>query len=80
MPFEAEQHAVPSGRLCCFSGISNGGDPDGKISLLLDYCGRNGQEVADPWYTDNFDETWDDVLQGCTALLAHIRKNWRADR
>ena len=45
-----------------------GGDPDGKISLLLDYCGRNGQEVADPWYTDNFDETWDDVLQGCTAL------------
>ena len=27
-----------------------GGDPDGKISLLLDYCGRNGQEVADPWY------------------------------
>ena len=57
-----------------------GGDPDGKISLLLDYCGRNGQEVADPWYTDNFDETWDDVLQGCTALLAHIRKNWRADR
>ena len=51
-----------------------GGDPDGKISLLLDYCGRTGQEVADPWYTDNFDETWDDVLQGCTALLAQLRK------
>lgn len=57
-----------------------GGDPNDKISLLLDHCGRAGQEVADPWYTDNFDETWDDVLQGCTALLAHIRKNWRADR
>ena len=40
-----------------------GGDPDGKISLLLDHCGRTGQEVADPWYTDNFDATWDDVLQ-----------------
>ena len=49
-----------------------GGDPDGKVSLLLDYCGRTGQEVADPWYTDNFDETWDDVLQGCTALLGEI--------
>ncbi len=51
-----------------------GGDPDGKISLLLDYCGRTGQEVADPWYTDNFDETWDDVLQGCKALLAFLMK------
>lgn len=51
-----------------------GGDPEGKISLLLDHCGRAGQEVADPWYTDNFDETWDDVLQGCTALLKELRK------
>ena len=51
-----------------------GGDPDDKISLLLDHCGRAGQEVADPWYTDNFDETWDDVLQGCTALLKELRK------
>lgn len=46
-----------------------GGAPDGKISMLLDHCGRSGQEVADPWYTDDFDATWDDVLQGCTALL-----------
>ena len=51
-----------------------GGDPDGKISLLLDHCGRAGQEVADPWYTDNFDETWDDVLQGCSALLNELRR------
>ncbi|MDO4803587.1 MAG: low molecular weight protein-tyrosine-phosphatase [Lachnospiraceae bacterium] len=49
-----------------------GGDPDAKVSLLLDHCGRYGQEVADPWYTDNFDETWDDVLRGCTALLAEL--------
>lgn len=46
-----------------------GGDPEGKISLLLDYCGRTGQEVADPWYTGDFDATWRDVVQGCTALL-----------
>jgi len=50
-----------------------GGDPEGKISLLLDHCGRAGQEVADPWYTDNFDETWDDVLQGCKALLKELQ-------
>ena len=46
-----------------------GGDPEGKIRLLLDYAGRTGQEVADPWYTDDFDATWKDVLEGCTALL-----------
>lgn len=46
-----------------------GGDPDGKIRLLLDYAGRPGQEVADPWYTGDFDETWDDVTSGCEGLL-----------
>ena len=46
-----------------------GGDPDGKIRLLLDYAGRPGQEVADPWYTGDFDETWDDVTRGCEGLL-----------
>ena len=46
-----------------------GGDPDGKIHLLLDYGGRNGEEVADPWYTGDFEATWQDVLQGCTGLL-----------
>ena len=51
-----------------------GGDPEGKISLLLDHCGRSGQEVADPWYTGDFDETWDDVLEGCTGLLEELRR------
>ena len=51
-----------------------GGDSDDKISLLLDYCGRTGQEVADPWNTDDFDATWRDVLQGCTALLQKLTK------
>jgi len=46
-----------------------GEDVDGKISLMLDFAGRPGQEVADPWYTGNFDETWDDLEEGCTGLL-----------
>jgi len=50
-----------------------GSDPEGKVSLLLDHCGRAGQEVADPWYTGNFDDTWDDVLEGCTALLEEFK-------
>ena len=49
-----------------------GGDPDGKIKLLLDYTDRPG-DVADPWYTGDFDATWRDVLEGCTELLENIR-------
>lgn len=45
-----------------------GGDPDGKIKLLLDYTDRPG-DVADPWYTGDFDATWRDVLEGCQGLL-----------
>lgn len=43
------------------------GDPDGKVSKLLDLT--SGRDIADPWYTGNFDETYDDVVEGCTALL-----------
>jgi protein-tyrosine phosphatase len=46
-----------------------GGDPDSKISMLLDYTDRAGDEVADPWYTGNFDATWRDVVDGCEGLL-----------
>lgn len=45
-----------------------GGDPDGKISLLLDHTARPGN-VADPWYTEDFQATWQDVLEGCHGLL-----------
>ena len=45
-----------------------GGDPAGKIHALLDYTARPG-EVADPWYTGDFEATWRDVYEGCTALL-----------
>ena len=48
-----------------------GGDPQGKLHLLLDYTARPGQ-VADPWYTGDFDATWRDVLEGCQGLLAQL--------
>lgn len=48
-----------------------GGDPEGKIRLLLDYtsCPR---DVADPWYTGDFTATWDDCLNGCRCLLENL--------
>jgi len=46
-----------------------GGDPENKIRLLLDFAGRPGEEVADPWYTGDFIATWNDVLAGCQGLL-----------
>ena len=49
-----------------------GGDPEGKIHLLLEYADRSGQEVADPWYTGDFEATWQDVLAGCQGLLASL--------
>jgi protein-tyrosine phosphatase len=52
-----------------------GGDPDGKISLLLDYTDRAGDEVADPWYTGNFDATWRDVTEGLDGLLEMIKNS-----
>ena len=49
----------------------SGDDPEGKIHQLLDFTERPG-EVADPWYTGNFDATWRDVLEGCQCLLNKI--------
>lgn len=45
-----------------------GSDPEGKVSLLLSYCGER-REVADPWYTDDFDTAYDDIWCGCRAFL-----------
>lgn len=42
-----------------------------KIKTLLSYAGST-RPIADPWYTRNFDETYNDVLEGCTALLKTI--------
>ena len=45
-----------------------GGDPEGKIHLLMDFTSRPG-DVADPWYTRNFEATWRDVVEGCKGIL-----------
>ena len=54
-------------RICC-------GDPECKFSLLLDWC-DDVRDVADPWYSGNFDETWDDVVAGCQALLDKLTRD-----
>ena len=46
-------------------------DPKGKISLLMDFTERPG-DVADPWYTGDFEKTWRDVLEGCQGILASL--------
>ncbi len=49
-----------------------GGDAEGKMSLLMDHTARPG-DVADPWYTGDFEATWQDVLEGCRGLLEQLR-------
>lgn len=44
-----------------------GGDPKNKISLLLSFAGEN-RSVADPWYTGNFEKTYNDIFLGCKEL------------
>ncbi len=53
-----------------------GGDPEGKISRLLDFTNRPG-DISDPWYSGDFESTWRDVLAGCTAMLETVRKEKR---
>ena len=52
-----------------------GSDRENKVSLLLDYAGRTGQSIADPWYTGNFGVTYADVVEGCEGLLAYLGYN-----
>ena len=49
-----------------------GGDFAGKLHLLMDYTDRPG-DVADPWYTGDFETTWRDALEGCQGLLELLR-------
>ena len=48
-----------------------GDDPQGKVSRLLDFSDRP-RDIADPWYTGDFDTTYNDIAEGCQALLYHI--------
>ncbi len=54
-----------------------GEDVEGKVSLLLDYTGRPGASIADPWYTGNFDITYDDIVEGCEGFLEFLKKEGR---
>ncbi|MGN0150454.1 MAG: low molecular weight protein-tyrosine-phosphatase [Clostridia bacterium] len=51
-----------------------GGDSEGKIYKLLDFTDRKG-DIADPWYTGDFDATYADVLEGCMGLMDYLDKN-----
>ena len=46
-------------------------DPDHKIKMLLSFAGKD-RDIADPWYTGNFDQTYEDILEGCTAFLKKL--------
>ena len=48
-----------------------GGDPEGKIYKLLTFAGSD-RDVADPWYTGDFDATYRDVMAGCEGLLEYL--------
>ena len=56
-----------------------GGDPGHKLRLLMDFTDRPG-EVADPWYTGDFETTWQDVLAGCGGLLDDLQSGGSTDR
>lgn len=48
-----------------------GGDPQNKIYKLLEFA-NSTRDIADPWYTGNFDVTYDDIMEGCEALLKKL--------
>ena len=50
-----------------------GEDTDNKMHFLLEYAGLN-RDIADPWYTGNFDQTYDDIVEGCSAFLDYLKK------
>ncbi len=49
-------------------------DPDRKIKMLLSFAGKD-RDIADPWYTGNFDQTYEDIMEGCTAFLEKLTKS-----
>ena len=51
-----------------------GGDPDGKISLMMDWAGFPGRAVSDPWYTRDFERAYEDILLGCEGLIRSLRE------
>lgn len=50
------------------------GDPEGKVYKLLAFAGSD-RDIADPWYTGNFDVTYEDVVEGCEGFLSYLKEN-----
>ena len=48
-------------------------DPDGKVYKFLSFAG-SGRDIADPWYTGDFEATYRDVVEGCNGFLAYLRR------
>lgn len=65
--------------LICMDEVTNSrtrrffdGDPDNKVRNLLDYAGRIGEEIDDPWYTRDFEKAMAEIDEGCRALLTAL--------
>ena len=56
-----------------------GGDPDGKLSMLLDWAGNPGWEIDDPWYTRDFSGVLRQIEEGCDGLIRSLREKGRRD-
>lgn len=50
-----------------------GNDEEHKVYRLLDFV-EHSRDIADPWYTGNFDVTYDDIVEGCEALLSYLQR------
>lgn len=50
-----------------------GSDPDGKVYKLLDFAGKD-RDIADPWYTGNFDDTYEDITEGLNSFMKKLLK------
>ena len=54
-----------------------GNDPENKMSKLLDFSDKKGysnRDIADPWYTGRFGQTYDDIVEGCTSFLEYLKR------
>ena len=78
--FEKEDYKNNDFILCMDSyNIKNlkriiGSDPENKVHLLLEY-GKSTRDISDPWYTGNFDLTYDDIVEGCEGFLDYLANN-----
>ena len=50
------------------------GDPEGKLYKLLSFAGSD-RDIADPWYTGDFDTTYEDIVEGCEGFLKYLKEN-----